>query len=152
MNIHSRICASCGAERCIEISEAQEHRHRRFLRHIKYQSQNIIKTHTSVHSSQHARDKTIDTPAFLDKGDESGDATLIISRIPEMCEYHALEGVDLVLQSHEVGNCFVAIVDSVSFANKGSQMHTDPSFGSSIPFSVTYSSYSNRPLNSGLTR
>ena len=63
---------------------------------------------TSVHSTQHARDEAIYAPTLLDKGDESRDTTLIVGRMAEMSKDHLLEGVDLVLQAHEIGDGLVA--------------------------------------------
>ena len=65
-------------------------------------------TPTSVHSTQHARDEAIYTPTLLHKGDESRDTTLIVGGMAEMSKDHLLEGVDLVLQAHKIGDGLVA--------------------------------------------
>ena len=39
---------------------------------------------TSIHRSQHARDKLVYTPTLFDERDKRGDATFVIRRVSEM--------------------------------------------------------------------
>ncbi len=60
-----------------------------------------------MHGSEHAGDKTIDTPAFFDKRYQGRYATFVVRGVTEVSEYHLLERVDLVLKIHKVGDGFV---------------------------------------------
>jgi hypothetical protein len=68
---------------------------------------------TGVHGSQHAGNKLIDTIALLHKGHECRDSAFIVRAASEVGEDKLLEGVDLVLKGHEVGNGLVPLVGVV---------------------------------------
>src|SRR5882762_1994785 len=85
---------------------------------------------TSVHGTQHAGDKPINSPAFLDKRDQGRYTTFVIGRMSEVCKDHFLEGFNLVLKSHQVRNRLVAVIVMKKETQQYKRM-TDPSFGSS---------------------
>lgn len=64
---------------------------------------------TSVNGPHHVDDEFIDAVGFLDLRDQGGNATLVITTC-EVGKDELLEAVDLILQSHEVGDGFVAFV------------------------------------------
>ena len=57
---------------------------------------------TSMHCSQHARDKFVDTVTFLHQGDKRRDSALVVGTTSKMGKDELLESINLVLQSHEV--------------------------------------------------
>lgn len=65
-----------------------------------------------VHGTQHAGDKLVQTVALLHERDEGRDAALV-GVLAEVGKDELLEGVDSVLQRHEVGNDLVALVGVV---------------------------------------
>jgi hypothetical protein len=52
---------------------------------------------TSVHGSQHARDKPINPPAFLDQRNQGRDAAFVVEGATEMGKDQFLKRLDLVL-------------------------------------------------------
>lgn len=56
-----------------------------------------------------------------------------------------LEGIDLILEGHEVGDCFITIAVLEAF-EQGRMMVLYPSFGSLMDLRLIYSSYSKRPV------
>lgn len=77
---------------------------------MRMQQQNINKTHTRMHGSQHARYKLVNAVAFLYQRYKGRDTTLIVSDVAEVREYKLLKVINLVLQRHEVRDCLVALV------------------------------------------
>jgi hypothetical protein len=61
-----------------------------------------------MHGSQHAGYEFVDAIALLDQRHQSRNSTLIVCAAPEVGEYKLLKGINLILQSHEVGDRFVA--------------------------------------------
>jgi len=61
-----------------------------------------------VHSSEHTGDEPVDSVAFLDERDEGRDSTFVVGGSSEVSEGELLEGVDLVLEGHEVGDGLVS--------------------------------------------
>ena len=55
-----------------------------------------------MHCTKHARDETVDTPAFLHERHESGYTALIASGLTEVGKDHPLERVNLVLEPHKI--------------------------------------------------
>lgn len=68
---------------------------------------------TAMHSAHHASDETVNPPTLLNQRYEGGDSTFITGRVTEVRKDHLLEGVDLVLQPHEVGDGLVSTSQSV---------------------------------------
>jgi hypothetical protein len=66
-----------------------------------------------MHCAQHASNKLVDTIALLHKRYQRGDSALIVSTRLEMREDQLLETINLILQSHKVGNSLVSIPSSV---------------------------------------
>jgi hypothetical protein len=66
-----------------------------------------------VHCPQHARDEFVNAKALLDERHQCRDSAFVVGCSSEEGEYELLEGFDLVLKRHEVGDCFVAGVSSV---------------------------------------
>ena len=81
-----------------------------------------------MHGPHHACDKFIDSIALLNKWHQRGDSTFIVCSTTEMREYQFLEGIDLVLKRHEIGNRFITGVRLASC-----QMRSDNGW-SFIPF------------------
>ena len=65
-----------------------------------------------MHSPEHAGNKAVDAVAFVDERYQRGDFAFIICAVAEMREDQLLKGVDLVLELHEVRDCFVAVCKS----------------------------------------
>lgn len=61
-----------------------------------------------MHSSHHTGDEPIDPIALLDERDEGGNLAFVVGRASKMGERQLLERVDLVLERHEIGDCFVS--------------------------------------------
>jgi hypothetical protein len=68
---------------------------------------------TSVHRSQHAGDKLVDAKTLLDEGDEGRDPALIVVGAAEVGENELLEGLNLVLKCHEVGDRLISAKISI---------------------------------------
>ena len=113
-----------------------------------------------MHSSKHTGDEPVDSVTLLNEWDERRDSTFVVGGSSEVSESELLERVDLILEGHEVGDGLVsggAMEEKVSYelsakarSEEGrKERPAHPSLGSSIPRSVTYSSYSKRPLKSG---
>jgi hypothetical protein len=66
-----------------------------------------------VHSAQHASDELVDAIALLDQGNQRSNAALVVCAAAEVREDQLLEGVDLVLQGHQVGDGLVSLVGVV---------------------------------------
>lgn len=115
--------------------------------------QGIYGVCTSMHSAKHTGYEPVYIPALFYERNESWNSAFIISWIVKMCEYDALEGINLVLEAHKFGYGFVAEKRwfRSSFLDR-KVLSTYPSLGSSISFKLIYSLYSKRPLNSGLCR
>ena len=64
---------------------------------------------TRVHGSQHACDELVDSIAFRDERNERRDTALVVRSGLEVREDELLEGIDLVLQGHEVGDCLITV-------------------------------------------
>ena len=60
------------------------------------------KRRTSVHRTHHARDEAVDPVALLDLRHECRDPALVVGGSAEVGEDELLEGVDVVLEVHEV--------------------------------------------------
>lgn len=98
-----------------------------------------------MHCSQHASDEFVNTIAFLYQRDECGDSAFVVRSTSKMRENEFLEGIDLVLECHEIGYGFIAR-DRISHLSRLTRMAPPyPSFGSLIDFKLIYSSYSKRP-------
>lgn len=65
---------------------------------------------TGMHGSQHAGDELVDAIALLDQGHQGRDAAFVVEAVADVGKDQFLEGVDLVLQGHEVGDGLVALV------------------------------------------
>lgn len=63
-----------------------------------------------MHGNEHASNKLVDTIAFLHQWDQSGNTTLIIGTWTKVTEDELLEGVDLVLQDHQVHDGFESLI------------------------------------------
>ena len=61
-----------------------------------------------MHRSQHACNKFVNAIAFLHQRYQRRDPTLIIVPIAEACENQFLESLNLILQSHQIGDGLVA--------------------------------------------
>jgi hypothetical protein len=99
-----------------------------------------------VHCSQHTGDKLINSVTLLDERYQGRYPTLIVVSILEMREDQFLEGVDLILEVHEIHNGLVTVSVSLAINVFGGLDQTYPSFGSLIVFKLIYSSYSKRPV------
>lgn len=66
-----------------------------------------------MHCPQHARDKLVDAKALLDERHQCRDPAFVVGRSSKEGEYEFLEGLNLVLKCHEVGNGFIAAVSVV---------------------------------------
>lgn len=66
-----------------------------------------------MHSSEHAGDELVNTITFRYERNQSRDSALVVADAAEVGEDQLLERVDLVLQSHEVGNRLVSLVGVV---------------------------------------
>jgi hypothetical protein len=75
-----------------------------------------------VHGSQHAGDELVDTITLLHKRDQCRDSTFIVCAGLEIREDEFLEGIDLILQSHKIGDGLVTAQTSTSIYF---QSHTD---------------------------
>ena len=64
--------------------------------------------HTSVHRAEHTSDEAVDTPTLLHQRNERRYTAFVACGVTEVSEDHPLEGVDLVLQTHEVGDGLVS--------------------------------------------
>jgi hypothetical protein len=60
-----------------------------------------------MHSAQHAGNELVDTVTLLYETYQRGYPALIIASTLKVGEDEFLEGIDLVLQGHEVGNGFI---------------------------------------------
>ena len=98
-----------------------------------------------MHCSQHASDEFVNTIAFLYQRDQCRDSAFVVCSTSKMRENELLEGIDLILECHEIGDGFIAM-DSISHHSRLAQLASPyPSFGSLIDFKLMYSSYSKRP-------
>ena len=68
-----------------------------------------------MHGSQHTGDELVDTITLLHKGDQRRDPTFIVCAGLEVREDELLEGIDLILQGHKIGDGLVAARMSTSF-------------------------------------
>lgn len=64
---------------------------------------------TSVHCPQHTCNKFVDTIALFDKRYKRGNTTFVVAAWSEMYEYNFLETVYLILKTHQVADCFIAV-------------------------------------------
>ena len=107
---------------------------------------------TSKHCSQHASNETIDTPAFLHQRYQ---AEMRHSLLLELWKWeNTVFWKDSIWSWRPMRSDIVSYLREiwwVEYIMKTTLLYY-PSFGSSIPFKVTYSSYSNKPLNSGRNR
>ena len=62
-----------------------------------------------MHGSQHTRHKLVYTIAFLNKRDQSCNATFIIERVAQTGKHRFLKLVDVILQTHHVANCLETV-------------------------------------------
>jgi hypothetical protein len=65
---------------------------------------------TSVHSSHHTRDETVNTVAFLHQRNKSGDLALVVVAAPEVNKDEFLESLDLILEGHQVADSLISEV------------------------------------------
>lgn len=79
-----------------------------------------------MHSPQHAGDELVDAVALLHQRDQGGDATFVVGAGLEMREDQLLEGIDLILQCHEICNCLIP--------RRLSAMHMNLDCISDVPF------------------
>lgn len=63
-----------------------------------------------MHSSQHARDKLVDAITLLNQRHKRRDAALVVTNVPEVRKDQLLKLLNLVLQSHQVGNRLVPLI------------------------------------------
>jgi hypothetical protein len=63
-----------------------------------------------MHSTQHASDEFVDAITLLDQGNQRSNAAFVVCAAAEVRENKLLEGIDLILQSHQVGNGLVSLV------------------------------------------
>ena len=75
----------------------------------------VIDDLTCVHSPQHTGDEFVDAIALLHKWHQGCDSALIVCAASKMGKYELLKRVNLVLKSHEVGDCLVAAEVSTYF-------------------------------------
>lgn len=106
-----------------------------------------------MHSAQHAGDELVDTVTLLYEAHQSGYPALIVTSALKMREDEFLESIDLVLERHEIGDSFIAIMfNQRSDTSNQEDIETNPSLGSLMVFKLMYSSYSNKPrLGSSVT-
>lgn len=63
-----------------------------------------------MHGTQHAGNELVDSIALQDEGNQSRNTTLVVGAAAEVREYELLEGIDLVLQRHEIRDGLVSLV------------------------------------------
>lgn len=63
-----------------------------------------------MHCSEHTGDEPIDSITLMNEGHQRGNFALVVGPLAEVREYELLEGIDLILELHEVGNRLVAVV------------------------------------------
>lgn len=97
-----------------------------------------------MHCSQHARNELVNSITLLHQRYQRRDSALIVSARLEMRENELLKRIDLVLQSHKIGNGLIS-TSTLAFPSVYNTENTHPSFGSLIVFKLMYSSYSNNP-------
>jgi hypothetical protein len=62
-----------------------------------------------MHSPKHAGNKLVDTETFLDQRHKSGYSALVVRRSSKVGKDEFLEGLDLVLKSHQISDGFIPI-------------------------------------------
>lgn len=62
-----------------------------------------------MHGSQHASNELVDAVTLLDKGHQCRDTALIVGTGLEMREDQLLKSINLILQSHEIGDGLIAV-------------------------------------------
>ena len=97
-----------------------------------------------MHCTEHACDELVNSIALLDKWHQSSYSTLVVGATTEVREDQFLEGIDLVLKSHQVRDCFVAVGVSYNRTTRD-PYSSHPSLGSLIDLRLIYSSYSKSP-------
>jgi hypothetical protein len=65
---------------------------------------------TGVHGSEHASDELVNAVALLDQRHQRSDSTFVVRAAAEVREDELLEGINLILQGHQVGNGLVAFI------------------------------------------
>jgi hypothetical protein len=93
---------------------AQERPSSRYLRALAKDSLSRLlvrseergRKHTPVHGPQHADDETVNSVTLLDLRNEGRDTTFVVCGSSEVSEDEFLERVDIVLQVHQVHDCF----------------------------------------------
>lgn len=109
----------------------------------------IIVAGCLMHGPQHARDKLVDAVTFLDKRYKSGNTTFVINSRSEVRKYEFLECLNLVLESHQIGNGVISVACQLKKEKKerkkrkkleSENSETYPSLGSLIVFRLIYSS------------
>lgn len=63
-----------------------------------------------MHSTQHAGDEFVDAIAFLNKWDKRSNATFVVRATSEMRKDELLEGINLILQGHQIRDRLIALV------------------------------------------
>ena len=98
-----------------------------------------------MHCSQHASNELVNTIAFLYQRDECRDSAFVVRSTSKMRENELLEGIDLVLECHEIRYGLIAMDRIRHLSRLTRTALAYPSFGSLIDFKLMYSSYSKRP-------
>lgn len=62
-----------------------------------------------MHSSQHARDESVNAPTLFYERDQCRDTTFIIGGVPEVGEDNPLERFDLILKTHKIRDGFISV-------------------------------------------
>ena len=70
-----------------------------------------------MHGSQHASNEFIDPITFLYQGNQCRNSTLVVGTIPKMSEDELLEGINLILECHQISDCFVSMWKSAEYLN-----------------------------------
>jgi hypothetical protein len=63
-----------------------------------------------MHSAQHTSDEFVNAIALLHQRDQRSDAALVVCAASEVRENKLLEGIDLILQGHQVRNGLVTLI------------------------------------------
>lgn len=62
-----------------------------------------------MHRSKHGSDESVDTITLLDEWYERRNPALVVRYAAEMHEDQTLEGVDAVLEIHQIGNSLISV-------------------------------------------
>lgn len=61
---------------------------------------------TLMHGSHHAGNEFIDTVTLLDQRHKSSNTAFVVGMVTEASKHHLLESVNVILQSHQIVDCF----------------------------------------------